>query len=224
MRSPENRNNEAQEQETRYDAVVVLGAVMEWNSKRKRWDFPSIIERYPGKLVEGKARAIAASEIEAETPLLLVTGGSDKNPETGEVVSRAEELAKLISGRYGVPTEKVVPMGLQKDSHTLGNVENVISYLEEHPTMLRSKEIGILVPRFQCARAKLMFESNPYFQENGITLEWIIVEDVLENRDPRYKKWVERLYSTPQAEINQQMEQRGIKDLQRGKYKPQESQ
>ena len=222
MESPEHPSNqETIEQEVNYDAIVVLGAVMEWNSKRKRWDFPSIIEDYHGKLVEGKARAIAASEIEEQAPLLLITGGSDQNPETGEMTSRAKELAELITKRYSVPTEKVIPMGLLSDSHTLGNVKNVIRYLEEHPEILHSKEIGILSPRFQYERAKLMFEENPYFKEHDITLKWIIVEDVLENRDPRYKKWAERLYSTQQAEVNRQMEQKGIRDLKKGKYKSQ---
>ena len=40
---------------------------------------------------------------------MLVTGGSNIHPETGERASRSRELARLITERYGVPPEKVDP-------------------------------------------------------------------------------------------------------------------
>ena len=111
-------------------------------------------------------------------------------------------------------------MGKIGASHTAGNIENLIQYLEDHPEVLKTKRIGILSPRFQKERVALMFEENPYFKDCGIKLEWLIVEDILEDRDPRYKKWADALYATPEAEINRQMEQKGIENLHSGKYKP----
>ncbi len=207
-------------EEPKYDALLVLGAVMEWNDKRGKWEFPTIIQGYAGKLVMGKARALATREMQDEAPVILVTGGSDKNPGTGEIESRSVELSKLITERYKVPKEKVVPMGKTGASHTQGNVENLVSYIQDHPEVLKMKKIGILSPRFQKERAQTMFDDNPYFKDNGIELDWIVVEDVLEKRDPRYKKWADAVYATPEAEINRQMEGKGVQDFKKGKYKP----
>lgn len=208
------------EVEPKFDALLVLGAVMEWNDKRNRWEFPSIIQRYPGKLVTGKARALATREVQDEAPIILVTGGSDENPRTGEIESRSVELSKLMTERYKIPKEKIISMGKIGASHTAGNIENLIKYLEDHPEVLKIKRIGILSPRFQKERAMIFFEQKPYFKDHGIQLEWLVVEDILEDRDPRYKKWADALYATPEAEINRQMEQKGIEDLHSGKYKP----
>lgn len=220
MFSPEKPSLENEELATKYDALLVLGAVMEWNAQKKKWEFPTIIDRYAGKLVMGKARAIATKEIQDQAPLILVTGGSDKNPETGESVSRSVELARLMTERYNIPTEKVVAMGTSEAGSTLGNTENLIQYLESHPGLKKTGRIGIICPRFQHERAQLMFETNPYFKENGISLYWIDVEDVLEERHPLYKDWTDAVYNTPEAKINRDLEEKGIEDFKSGKYKP----
>ncbi|OGF73430.1 hypothetical protein A2W57_00895 [Candidatus Giovannonibacteria bacterium RIFCSPHIGHO2_02_43_16] len=207
-------------EEPKYDALLVLGAVMEWSEKKGKWEFPTIIQGYPGKLVMGKARALAASEVQDEAPVILVTGGSDKNPRTGEIESRSIELSKLMTERYKIPKEKVIPMGKIGASHTQGNIENLIQYIEEYPDILKTRVIGIVSPRFQEERTKMLFDKKPYFAEHGIKLDWIIVEDILEKRDPRFKKWADAVYATPEAEINRQMEKKGIEDLRSGQYKP----
>jgi hypothetical protein len=203
----------------KYDAIVVLGAMMEWNKKTNSWEFPTIIDRYPGKLVEGKARAIATREIQDLASTILVTGGSDINPETGQTNSRAVELSRLITERYKVPKGKVVPIGTQTKGDTQGNVDNVIEYLKRHPDLLTRKKIAILSPRFQKERAEIMFNQNPYFNQNQIDIEWLIVEDILGIRHPLYKKWEKKVYNTEAASINRQMEQKGIADLKAGEYK-----
>jgi len=206
------------EKKPNFDAILVLGAVMEWDKQRKQWTFPTIINRYAGKLVMGKARALAAREIQKKAPFLLIAGGSDTNPETGKIESRSFQLAKLITDQYGVSKEKVIPIGAAGADNTLGNVENLIAYLESHPDILKLKKIAVLSPRFQKERARLMFEKNPYFNKCGIELEWLVVEDILEKCDPRYKKWIDAVYATPEAEINRQIEARGLDDLKSGKY------
>lgn len=206
------------EKEFPYDALVVLGAVMEWSAQKKKWEFPTIIDRYAGKLVMGKARAKAAAAIEGEAPATLVTGGVDTHPETGEKVSRAAELAKLMTERYKMRKENVIPIGTAEAGSVAGNVENVVAYLQNNPQISRRHRIAILSPRFQKERAQLMFEANPYFKENNIELDWIVVEDVLEKRDPNHALWAKAVYATPEAEINRKMEEQGIKDLKEGKY------
>ena len=211
---------ESRENEYEYDAILVLGAVMEWNKITKKWEFPPIIDRYAGKLVMGKIRAFATKEAQSIAPVILVTGGSDVNPETGKRESRSVELSRLMTDVYQIPKEKVVPMGTAEASHTLGNADNLIKYIQENPSMLIKKRIAIISPRFQAERAKMMFDINPYFQENGITLDWLIAEDIIEEKYPKFKSWADRIYSSPEAETNRKMEEKGIEDLKSGGYKP----
>lgn len=204
----------------KYDALVVLGAVMEWDPYRQMWDFPPIIERYAGKLVLGKVRAFVAMLLQDTAPLILVTGGNDKHPETGETCSRSVELARLITKVYGVPEEKVVPMGTIGASHTLGNAQNFVEYLRANREIIRRNIIGIVAPDFQWRRAAMMFRANPYFQQHQIRLEWIIAEQVIQNSFPEISGFFDWLYSSEAAAICTQMEIKGMRDLVIGSYQP----
>ncbi len=203
-----------------YDAIVVLGAVMWWNKRKKRWEFPVIIRSCPGKLVMGQMRALATARIHNLAEKILVTGGSDKHPETGQIVSRSKQLAKLIVKRYGVPQKTVIAIGSPKTSHTLGNIKNLVKYLKKHSKILKSRYLAILCPRFQCRRAKMMFGLNHYFKNQGIKFDWLMVEDILEKNDRRYKTLINKIYHSPEAEICQKLEQKGVKDLLADRYKP----
>lgn len=210
---------ESQKGEFRYDAIVVLGAVMEWNEKTSNWEFPTIVEKYPGKLVEGKARAIATKEVQHLAPRILVTGGFDVQPKTGQPYSRAVELSRLITEKYKVPKDKVIPIGTGQEENTQGNLEDLVGYLKQDLSFLDRKKIAVLTPRFQKERAEIIFNQNPFFSQNQISIEWIIVEDVLTKRSPLYRAWESKVYNTEAAQINRQMEQKGIKDLKSGRYK-----
>lgn len=210
---------ENSENEPKYDAILVLGACMEWNEDRKQWQFPTWVSKdiYGPELVMGKARAIAASSLSNKTETILVTGGMQKNPVTEEEVSRATELSRVIKER-GVPADKIIPIG--KGGNTLKNAEDTAEYLKANPEIIQNKRIAVLSPRFQSDRARMMFEQNTYFQENDISVDWIIVEDVLEGRDERYKKWVQAVYEDPRYDTVLESEAEGIKDLKSGRYKP----
>lgn len=212
-------NPEENESEPQYDALLVLGACMKWDENKKEWAFPTWVpeEIYKPELVMGKARAIATSAIEEQAEVILVTGGPQKNPETGEIASRAVELSRLIT-EYGVSPEKVVAMG--KGGNTLKNAEDTAAYLKDHPEIIRHRKIGVLSPRFQQERAKEMFDQDPYFKENGIEVDWIIVDDILEGRNPHYKKWIEALYKNPKYQGVLESEKKGLEDLKSGTYKP----
>ncbi len=203
----------------RYAAILVLGACMEWDPKKKRWTFPTFVSPliYKPELVMGKARAIAAAEIASEAEVVLVTGGPQTNPETGETASRAVEMARLIT-QFGVPPEKVIPMG--KGGNTLKNAEDTAAYLEEHPALLKSNMIAVLSPKFQAERAKAMFEMFPYFKEHKIEVDWIIVDEVLEGKNPGYRRWAKALESNPKYATVLESEKQGLSDLRSGKYKP----
>ena len=120
--------------------------------------------------------------------------------------------------RYKMSEKNVIPIGTVEAGSTAGNVENVVAYLNDNSDILKRHRIAILSPRFQKERAQMMFDANPYFKEKGVELDWLVVEDILERRDPRYKKWADAVYKTPEAKINKEMEERGIRDLKEGTY------
>ncbi len=202
-----------------YDAIVVLGVAMVWNGEAKRWDFPAIIEQHPDKLVLGEARAMAVKEIQNLADVILVTGGVQAHPETGETASRSRQLAQLITERYGVPGQKVIAIGTSRGGSTMGNIKDLVCYLKRNPAVIKLARLAVLCPRLQVKRAKLMFESEPYFKDHNLVLDWLTVEDILEEVDPQNKKWIAEIYQSPEAEIAKQMEEKGIRAFKEGKYK-----
>lgn len=201
----------------KYDAIVVLGAVMVWDGNLEKWTFPDIVPSYAGRLVLGYRRAIAAALIHNDSPVILVTGGSDSHPETGDKHSRAVELAKLIV-QMRVPSDKVKVIGQIGSNHTQGNVENVADYLKANSGIRR---VAILSPLFQHARAKMIFDLNPYFKETGITLDWLFVEIILMKWGGKHWiEWFEKVYTSPDALVCQEMEAQGIKALREKSYAP----
>lgn len=194
-----------------YDALHVFGAVMRWDGESKKWTFPLILEEneYSGRLVLGDWRAKAAVVLSNAAPVILVTGGSNKHPETGERCSRAIELARLIV-ELGVPADKVIPIGTDEASHTLGNIENMARYFQEHPEI---KSVGMVCPRFQMQRAMMMQYSHPFFAGGQLDLDWIEVEAVLVEIGILLESAVNVIYSSPEAAICWAMEQQGTKDF-----------
>lgn len=214
------RRPESTEKMPHLDALVVLGAVMEWNAEKKKWEFPTVIERYPGKLVMGKARALATRELQDAASVILVTGGKETHPESGHIASRARELARTIVEDLGVADEKIIPIGTDEASHTLGNVENVVRYIKQHPELLTTRRIGILSPRFQLERAQAFFEQESFFAENDITIDWLVVEDILGKKSPHYQRWEKKVYESPAADVARASESKGLEDFKSGTYTP----
>lgn len=205
-----------------FDAVIVHGAFMQKDKKTGQYKLPTIIQEDPGKVVGGHSRAIAVAQLNSENaaPIFLVGGGVQKDEE-GNKTSRAQVLASMITGKYHVPKEKVVNIGgIEGRGNTLGNIEDAVEYLTNHPEILKTRKIGFLSNRWQLERALLMFNDNPYFSQNSIELVPIAVEDVLPRRSKHYKRWAEDLESSPEMEHRLEMEKRGIQDFKDGKYKP----
>ncbi len=195
----------------KYDALHVFGAVMRWDSKRREWTFPAILEEkeYSGRLVLGEWRALAAKHLQNMAPIILVTGGSNIHPETGERCSRAIELARVIV-EFGVPKEKVFPIGTGEASHTLGNVENMAIYFQEHPEI---RNVGMVCPRFQMQRAMMMQYAHPFFAPGTINFDWLEVERTMVEAGKFPKANVDGVYATPEADICLRLEQQGTKDF-----------
>jgi len=190
-----------------YDALFVFGAVMRWDSNG--WHFPLIMEEneYAGRLVLGEWIAKAAAAISYQAPIILVSGGSNKHPKTGEICSCSVELAKLIV-ELGAPKDMVLPIGTNDAGHTIGNVTNLKEYLKKNTTV---KKIGMLCPRFHMPRAMVMYYNDPYYLENGINLMWIEVEYTVLMLGHVIQTCINGIYSTPEAEICRRFELRELK-------------
>ena len=205
---------------TSSDTIVVLGARMQRGIKTGEWLFPTIVPDDPGKVVAGHSRAIAASQLFSENNSLtfLITGGMQTEA-NGETASRARQLTKCIVGKYAVPKDAVVSIG-GAGGNTQGNAGDLVEYLEQHPGMAHhGAKIGILTNRFHMERALALFAQNPYFQEHGIELVPIIVEDILRRRSVHYEKWEERLNETEEMKTRLALERQGLKALTAGTYK-----
>lgn len=202
-----------------YDLIVVLGANMKKNEKTGRWTLPTILEEDPSKVVGGHSRIIAAKEAYEEnlTPF-LVAGGVQKDKDTGQEVSRAEVMANLMVDKYQIPKDKI--RIVKTASHTLGNAEGVVNFLKSHPELMKRKRIALLTNAYHLPRAKLFFQSSPFFQEEGIQIEPLPAEKMLIRRSKRYKRWLGKLEETPQMTHREEMEKKGIKEFKAGKYKP----
>jgi len=203
-----------------YGLVTVLGAVMKWDPKVKDWTFPDTVEQYSGLLVMGQYRAWAAAEFYDHAQVLLVTGGSDKHPVTGEKCSRSAELTRRIR-EYGVPESKLVDIGKIGASHTQGNVENTIAFLTAHPELLRERRMGIISPTFQAKRAEMMYRDNAWFRQNGVELSMLLVEDILTAAHPELENCFREIYDSFAGNACLWMETQGIEDFIAKKYAPQ---
>lgn len=213
---PEEINQEAYSQH--YDIVVVLGSVMTWNPRMNRWSFPIVIKEYAGHLVMGLYRALAAAEFQDHTKKLLITGGSDQHPISGQKHSRSLELTKRIK-KLGVPENKLIDIGQIGSSHTQGNIENTMAFLSQNPELLKERKIGILSPTFQAKRAELMWRNSPWFKEKDIELRMLLLEDILTQKYPSLERAFEKIYNSPDADHCLTMEQQGIDAFLKSDYR-----
>ena len=206
------------EKKYQFDAIVVLGANMKKDKKTGNWLLPAIIKEDPGKAVLGFTRPIAAKQAFKEnlSPLFLVTGGW-QDDEAGLKTSRAKVLADLMIEKYKIPKEKIKVIGTI--GNTLGNVADTVSYLIDHPKIIKSRRIAILTNNWQIPRAKLFFEKQPYFQKERIELVPLSAEKLLIRYSKRYLSWVKKIYSSSEMTHRLKMERKGIEDFRSGRYK-----
>lgn len=200
--------------------AVILGAVMEFSMALQLWRFPLVMsaDRYVARLVLGEWRIQAAALLAKDFSTMLVTGGSDEHPVTGQKVSRAEEMAKAIRWHLvNNDTTEVIPIGTLTASHTQGNVANTKAYLEEHPEV---KSITIVSPGFQLTRAALMFALDPFFAKRGITLKFMEVEKILLEAKRLTQQEVDLIYDSPEHVICKALEDEGCRKLLLGDYTP----
>lgn len=192
------------ELEPHYDAIVVLGAKMEWKERKLftagqsvivgEWRFPTIFRDDLGKVSAGNVTAAAAGCVYSMglTESLLITGGIEESK--GHVGSRSEELSKLIARKYKVPEGNLMVIG--KRGNTPGNVQDTIDYLKENPD-IEIKKLGILSNEWHLPRAMDSFKKEKFFEEHGISLFSVPDEVILKKISRHYEWWLKKLSRSP---------------------------
>lgn len=201
------------------DGIVVLGARMEFNTKRNMWTLPTMVDTGNGaqEFVGGKSRAVAAKQIVAEgfTGPFLVTGGTQYD-EQAPPTSRAKILADEIKRRSKEAT--VIAIGHTGNGNTLGNITDTVHYVTATPDRAFT-QLGILTNEWHMPRALLQFMSTDYFPRHGIAFTPVVVEDVL-RRQRGYEHWAEMVDEHQTTHTRLQDEVKGITDFLRGSYRP----
>lgn len=202
------------------DAVVVMGASMDFDNRTKRWYFPTVVNNGIGKVDAGNSRTIAARQLvdEGFDGPFWVTGGREVSQD-GRVELQAIELARLMIGKRGINQQQVVAIGQEASTNTHGNVADVVAYLTAHPE-IPHRRIGVLANEWHILRALLIFYENPYFKNGDVELVPIIANTILRRRSARYQKWDDCMQQIPEMQERERFELSGIEDLARGRYKP----
>jgi hypothetical protein len=145
--------------------IVLLGARMRETRAPFGWHFPLFLaeeghERggIPGEVSGGGSRMRAIKALYERTtecikPQLhiLVTGGNERNGD-----SRADEAARQLVGRYGLPQEAVV--SIRGEGSTVGNAAATADYVAGNPNFIwQDATMEIVTNDYHMLRAWIIF-------------------------------------------------------------------
>ena len=206
---------------TSLDAIIVLGASMDKHESAETWRLAGVVQSDPHRIVGGHSRAIVARQMydTGFRGTYLVTGGVQEDKE-GNLASRARVLANKMDHSYKIPTSHIEVVGRGGNGYTLGNIQDTIAYVRDHPNIIESGEFGLLTNEWHMPRSLLMFRSEPFFAEMGIHIRPIVVETILQQRSWRHREWVTLFQHHPEMDSRVQSEVTGIFDFLAGNYKP----
>ena len=146
--------------------LVMLGARMINPKGLENWQFPLFISHDtdsstppPGEISGGFSRMRGVQseyeQFQKENPsqkmIVLVTGGKEKDGS-----SRADEAARQLISRYGLPENSVISLG--STGSTLGNAGATVEYIRAHQEELGAIDtIEIATNEYHMLRAWVMF-------------------------------------------------------------------
>jgi DUF218 domain-containing protein len=159
--------------------LVLLGARMIRTRGPDRWRFPLFIEEptnsttcLPGEVSGGSSRMRAVQAeydklcegTAAGELLVLVTGGNER-----EGSSRADEAARQLVSRYGLPAEAVV--SVRGAGSTLGNAAATVEYIQSHRHVAGDiRSIAIVTNDYHMLRAWIVFSRHMLVATTGTKL------------------------------------------------------
>lgn len=206
------------------DAVFILSGGIKKIEKKGEEQYHSLAYSDKdafGLMGGGKARVLAASYVGKIFPdLKFVTTSKEK-----DMPSHATVMAKELQKR-GIKKKNIL---LEEESFsTLTELFQMVKIAVENNWV----NLSVITNDFHIPRAEKILEkleefskndpcfvtSLKEFKERGIKVNFIAAEDILGEISEHYKKLVERVRKSPEYEKRMQMEQKGIDDLEEGKY------
>ncbi len=201
---------------THPDAIAILsGGIMNRPRFGSDWFEPTNFAHGLG----GKARVIAATELANQFPKAKLLTLSHVNP---EVPSQADIYASTLT-RFGVKPERIV-----KDSHAHNTFSELVaihnqaveqgwqhiyvvsnSYHKRAPYMI--EHLKEIIDHYHVHDPQLIGSVQK-------TLTFIAAEDLLQERNNRYRRLIDQWKESPSYERLLQLEAKGLQDLQNGVY------
>jgi len=170
-----------------FDAIIVLGC----GPVKK-----PLYEQKPEKFkkstgwqmnMEAKMRTIAAGEayLEGLTRKLILTGGKTGGP---DLPSEAEVMRNMLVKKIKVPQQDILIE--DRSTNTIENFANVMNIIDQAPQEYQST--AVLSNQYHVNRAKILAKSF-----SGET-QGQAAEPILDRRSEKYRKVLDRFFSSPQ--------------------------
>jgi len=197
------------------EAIIILSGGIKKN-KDGNWVSSELkdTEVSPG----GKSRVIAASYLfnDDSERFIITTGqvGSEKlaqeNKHPNISVILKKELIEL-----GVPEQKIIEEN--NSNNTFEQLSESVKVIKEHSF----EHIIFISNRYHLSRIEAMIEKIPELKEllSSGELEFKASEEILIEKDPKWKEEIDRAYSTEAMKERIALEEKGVRDLKEGKYK-----
>lgn len=207
------------EQQSPIDAIIILGAKLQWDASHKQWYLPKIEDGNFLEALDGWERAYAAHFLyrkHAGMPILLVTGGFDEDKQTGIRASRAEAIADVLISEFHIPQESVYV--IHTDGNTIGNIKGIAQLLDSNET-LRSKahSFAILANASHLARAHYFF-SDPTIFPHALPLRSLSIESVLVESGRISQEYLSQQLQSRHMKKRFETDMQGIHDYILGTY------
>jgi len=197
------------------EAILILSGGIKQN-KDGSWISSDLddTEVSPG----GKSRVIAASYLfnDDKEKFVITTGqiGSEKLAQEKQHPNISAILKKELT-ELGVPEERIIEES--RSNNTFEQLTESIKVIKEHGF----ENIIFISNRYHLPRIKAMIEKIPELNEFLLSgkLELKSVEEILIEKEPKWKEEIEKAYNTKEMKERIALEEQGVRDLKEGRYK-----
>jgi hypothetical protein len=120
--------------------------------------------------------------------VVLVTGGNERDGS-----SRADEAARQLASRYGLPSKAVV--SIRGAGSTFGNAIATAEYVRDNPNIVKDiRSVAIVTNDYHMLRAWVIFSSQMFIAATGREPEWPIagrqqIREILFDGLPSNQEW-----------------------------------
>lgn len=200
-----------------FDHIVLLAAGIK-EGLSGRWVSTDLsAEDHASSAPGGKLRIEAVAILAQKNPVAKVLTGGNTGFDVPSGPPDRPLLADILFSElteFGVSPERII---LEHKSNT---TYQSLTQLQEREKVLGLNKIAIVSNRYHLPRLEALLKIQfQQFLEN-VEVQLVAAEDILiEHDEVRWKKFVEKSYSSEFMQQRIRMEDQGLKDLLSGKYK-----